>query len=196
MLLLFDTCLRFWFLRMVWLSDVLEIATYCEVLALCCQEVWVCTEVSSTVVSQCISLTCLNDLKTGFYFWRVTLKRILQTKKVTVSKKAIKISITRRRGSLCFEKFGEEVFQSFHLFLSVCRPWKRNFWNRSLDSVLDGTDGTRAERLMVCILTQCKSAIPHWSVWSPENLAQGRLWLLEAENLVIFKGSIFYWFSQ
>lgn len=36
---------------MVWLSDVLEIATYCEVLVLCCQEVQVCTEVSSSAIS-------------------------------------------------------------------------------------------------------------------------------------------------
>lgn len=47
-----------------------------------------------------------------------------------------------------------------------------------------------------CILTQWKSVLLHWSVWSPENLAQSTLQLLQAQNLVIFKGSLFYRFSQ
>lgn len=104
-------------LTMVWLSGVLEIATYCEVLVICCQEVQVCTEASSTATSQCITLACLNDLKTGFYFWRVTFKKNSSNKQMSqFLKKPVNFSITRRRGSLCFEKFGEEVFQSFHLF--------------------------------------------------------------------------------
>jgi len=106
-------------LKTVWLSDVLEIATYCKVLVLCCQDVQVRAEESSTAISQCNTLACLNDLKTGFYFSRMTFKKSSKQTNVMVSNKPGNFTMTRKRGSLCFEKFGDEIFQSFHLFFCL-----------------------------------------------------------------------------
>lgn len=49
---------------------MLEIATYCEVLVLCCQDVQVHTEAAAvTAISEGFTLACLNDQKTGFFLF-------------------------------------------------------------------------------------------------------------------------------